>query len=866
MTKRTLVTRMAAVFAAVGLSGPVLAECGGTPQCIGISATSIAEARTNHHPETISSTMAFGNVPVLSSTVKTLYVAAVTGPAGSAARLNPVVIGGPDSAQFTLVGGTCPLAGGDGPRHGNPATDSCTILVKFMPVSPGTKSATLTVPLTPNSPGNVDRRVAALSGVGGNERIAPTLEADVASLISSQLATQRRFAAAQVRNISNRLESLHRTPGIGGGSGTGLRVAANSVGGFGPAPTGPFGSGEAHGALPGFPDGRRDEQAGLEPREPDAATGMMLSLLTTGQVPVMLASDAGAKPGATDGGYWLGGIATFGRIGPEGRDTRFETSGFTVGVDRRLRRDLVVGGAAGYSRSHSTFGSNGSDSRFTGNAVSLYGSYEIVPDTYLDAILGYGTITSKSKRHVTVTNMLATSERDGSQVYGSLAFSKEIRDQNIAWSPYARLEFNRGTLDRTSETGAGISSLTYFEQKYSSSRLALGVRASAVHESEFGRVIPHIRIEYGRELQRAGSATIAYADQPGGTSYSVAPTSEKRGNALIGLGAELLTHRGIVVGFELGTNGRIRENPEYSTRFWLSTALDDMRPRPPGAAPASGKMPFTVSAGLLHDTNITRTGSPTPELSDRIWIVTGGIGDKVEFNDSMSLNYGATLGAEKYQTFDRLDTAILGLRAELAYQAGGLFTSPRFGVYTSLAHDNSRSDLRTGNRFEIGANTRVQVAERTGVSGVLAHNRRSARGDIYDASFTSLRGGADHQLGDHGMLLGALEFRRGDFVSSGIPAADSAAVSDALADDDAFPAKRFVAYRFRGRSLIATLGYRFVLGSRDSFDISWTGIRVKPTQAPDYNKFTYPFRLQRGQGGSSPYSVQQIGITYTMRF
>jgi hypothetical protein len=346
----------------------------------------------------------------------------------------------------------------------------------------------------------------------------------------------------------------------------------------------------------------------------------------------------------------------------------------------------------------------------------------------------------------------------------------------------------------------------------------------------------------------------------------VAPADERRSSGLIGIGAELLTHAGVAVGFEFASNGRIRDNPEFATRLWLSTALDNLRPRPQDMAVASSKTPIFVTAALRHDTNITRTSQPTPELSDRIWTVTGGIDNSFEFNDSLGLILAGMATAEKYQTFDRLDMASLGLRAELAHQAGGLFTSPRFALFTGLAHDSSRSDLRTGNRLEIGANARIPVAERTAVSGVLSHHRRSARGDIFDTSFTSLQAGADHQLGERGRIRLVMEARRGDFVSSGIPAADSAAVSEALADDDAFPDKRFVAYRFRGRSLIATLGYVISLGSRDSFDIAWTGIRVKPTGQPDYTRFTYPFRLQRGDGGRSPYSGQQIDVSYTMRF
>jgi uncharacterized protein YhjY with autotransporter beta-barrel domain len=594
---------------------------------------------------------------------------------------------------------------------------------------------------------------------------------------------------------------------------------------------------------------------------------MLATLLTTGQVPLMLASDAGAQPGIAGAGYWIGGVASFGRVAAGGIETRFETSGLTAGADMVLRPGLVVGGAAGYSRAHDSFGLNGSDTRNTGQSLSLYGSYEVARNLYVDAILGYGRFESRANRYSTVGNALAKSERDGSQVFGSLAVSQQWHDHDASFAPYARLEFGNGRLDRADETGAGIGSLTYLEQKVRSSRLALGLRASITREVEFGRVTPQLRFEYGRDLSRVGAATIAYADQPGGPTYTVLPTSESRNSQLLAVGAEFLTRGGLAFGFELGSNGRFGSKPEYATRFWLSSALDGERPKPGGLAEESKKAPFAASTALRYDDNITRTGAPTQKLSDRIWVVSAGLTDNMEFSDSLVLGVGATATAEKFATYDRLDSAILGLNAELVYQAGGHFAAPRFGLFANAAYDDARSALRKGRRFELGLNARMLVAAQTGVSGVLSHSRRRARGDLYDTDVTAARVGIDHQVGERGTVRLGVEARRGDFVSSGRGMADSAAISEVQVDDDAFASRRFVAYRFPGRSLIGTLGYSLPLGPLDSLGLNWAFIRVKPTQTPDYTRFPpYPTQGLRGAGGNSPYSVQQIELSYIMRF
>lgn len=873
---RKLVVWIATALAVCSFSGQSHAECSTTVQCIGISANSADEAERNHHgglggggttPGSALVTMDFSNRPVASASVKTLYVAAAQGPTGSVVQLSPIRISGPDASQFSLVGGSCALNGGNGPTHGAANTGHCTVLVRFIPTSPGAKTALITVPFPQPSAGSVDRRDATLAGIGGNERISPALDSQVASLIASQVDTLRRFSAAQVTNISNRLASLHRARGLGAAA-QGLAVDRSDRRGpaLPPMPEATATAGADALPPPRLPQDPRGGPAGDAAAGTDTLPRMLAALLTAQQLPVMLASDAGAAPGASDGGYWLSGVASFGRVGPGGNQTRFETSGLTAGADMRLGSKLVVGGAAGYGRARNTFGNEGSDSRNTGQSLAVYGSYEALRDVYVDGILGYGTLSSRSSRHVTTTGATALSDRDGSQVFGSLGVSHELRDENLSWAPYARLDFSLGKLDRVDETGAGISSLSYLQQKQRSSRLALGLRASATHETEFGLVIPRLRLEHGRELKRVGTATIAYADQPGGPSYSVAPAGESRSSTLLGIGAEFLTHRGLVFGFEIGSNGRINRNPEFTTRFWLSTALDDRRPAP-GPAQASAKAPFNVTAALRWDDNITRTGTPTPKLSDRIWSVGAGIDDKIEFSDSLSLAVGAQASADKFVTYDGLDSTTLGGRAELVYQAGGHFAAPSFGVFANAAYDDSRSDLRTGRRIELGVKGRMQVAERAGVSGVVSHSRRRARGEIYDTDFNTARVGADHQLGERGSVRVAVEARRGDFVSSGRAMADSAAISEALADDDAFAAQRFVAYRFPAKAVIATLGYSLSLGPRDSFDVAWTGIRVKPTKTPDYTWFQiYPTMGLPGAGGNSPYSVQQIDIAYTMRF
>lgn len=133
-------------LAALAWTGLARAECGGTTQCIGVGPTE-AQALLAHHgngPATF--TLAFGNQEVgTTSAAQSVFVAAVTGPAGTTAVLGAIAVGGANASEFSVAGGSC-LA--SGPVQGGAA---CTILVTFKPATAGTKSATLTVPLNPPS-------------------------------------------------------------------------------------------------------------------------------------------------------------------------------------------------------------------------------------------------------------------------------------------------------------------------------------------------------------------------------------------------------------------------------------------------------------------------------------------------------------------------------------------------------------------------------------------------------------------------------------------------------------------------------------------------------------------------------------------
>jgi len=955
-------------------SSPALAECGGNTQCIGVGATP-AEAALAHHglgPATF--TLDFGNQVVTTTAgSKTIYVAAVTGPTATQAKLGSITITGTDASQFSVAGGTCLTAG---PIQGGA---DCTILVAFTPTTLGAKSATVHVPLDPpacvgcviertvsatgtgtaappvamattlsvraNTPTTIDLTAlvsgANLAGirisaapakgtavVSGNKvtytpaagytgadafsyetfsstatsapavvtvsvvaRPSPAAEPHVVSLITTQAAMAHRFEAAQIGNISQRLESLHRTvPKTDQARSTALnprlqllrKLSAQSAGqgqadlpyperglvlpGRAPQaePRDPIGTGAGTGRSEEFvpDDPGRTQQAG-------AVARLLANLATTGSIPVLYQNEsASGGAGIPSGGFWTRGTVSFGKQdgSPASSAMTFTTSGVTAGYDTRVSDKLVAGVGLGYARAHAAFGSDGSSSKNQGRSISIYGSYQPAQDFFVDGLLGYGSLDSQSERFVAAAGSFGRSARDGDQLFGSISGGYQYQRDELLISPYGRLEFSSGKLNKASETGAGLSSLTYFEQKLKSLRLALGVRAQSAHETDFGLAVPRVRVEYGRDLTRDGDATIAYADMESGPTYTVTPVGTNRNSLLFGVGSELLTTGGIIAGFDFSATRRASDYSDHTVRLWLATELDG-KPKLNGLFSGMFKNPVALEAGFRWDDNVSRTGGVNTKLGDGVYFLGSGITKSISTSDHTRLKLTGALDADKFERYEKLDNLSLGLGAELQYRHDGRFETPIYGVFARTNWDEARSAMRRGQRTSFGANVRASITDRIELYGVVAQNRRNASSALFDTRDTSASLSADYQYNARGTFYLSGEHRRGDAVSSGLPMADSAAIAKVYAADDAFSRIGLVGYRYAARTTIWTLGYNLRLGNRDSLDLSWRRAVAGPTQTPDYTGLTgYPGLGAPGTGGSSTYTSQQYTLSYLMRF
>ena len=99
---------------------------------------------------------------------------------------------------------------------------------------------------------------------------------------------------------------------------------------------------------------------------------------------------------------------------------------------------------------------------------------------------------------------------------------RELRNGLLLW-PYARADISNGKLKKTTESGVGNLNLIYLEQTVDAVQLSLGLLAESPHSTNFGWVMPRLRVELQYEDEGNSDATVLHASQSAGPSFSITP-------------------------------------------------------------------------------------------------------------------------------------------------------------------------------------------------------------------------------------------------------------------------------------------------------------------------------------------------------
>ncbi len=646
----------------------------------------------------------------------------------------------------------------------------------------------------------------------------PTRDGAVRGLLSAQSEAAQRFSAAQIGNYQRRMESLHR----------------------------------------GAP--AQASQRGL--------MGALASLASSGAMDLAALGNGAFGTGRESSHAWIGGNAQFGRRDADGTRSGldFTTSGVTFGVDRRFGDRFAVGVGLGAARDRTEIGTDGSESRARGVSATLYGSFQPGPSTFLDALLGAGKLDLESRRLVTPASATAQAQRDGRQLFGSLAAGYEYRKNGVLLSPYGRLDFSRDRFDGAVESGAGEYALAYSGQTATWVQGTVGVRAESARETGFGWVTPRLRAEYRHNFRGERTTSIAYADLVDGPRFAFAVDRFERNSLLLGLGADFIVRGGLKLGLGYEMQRASGGQSDQGIRITLSQELlgtgslawlegFSLEPTRP--------LDLQVDAGFTYDDNVTRALSEADKRVDRSFGINLRKSWVFPIATRMRAVVTGSAGGEKFQYHNGLSRLTAGAKGELQYRPSGSFAAPTFAAALQAATDQFESRLRDGERYGATASVRLPLTDRIGLFAAAFHDRRAARSEVFDGRQSGARLNLDWAMGRRASWYVSAEHRRGDHVTSANPFGIHLLKHDGeqrQVVDDAFTGPQLTTARFEGRSWLATLGFNMSLGPRDSLDISWRRVRTRPDNDADVTiGFYAPVPPVR-------YDVNQFFVLYLLSF
>ncbi|ODS62965.1 MAG: hypothetical protein ABS41_07250 [Arenimonas sp. SCN 70-307] len=302
-----------------------------------------------------------------------------------------------------------------------------------------------------------------------NARPDPRDDPGVVAGLQAQVDASVRFASAQQMNIRDRLRQVRS-----GSNGNSNGLALNLNPGFGP--------------------------------------GLGLS---AGQ-----AGDASAMALPEGWGWWTAGAITFGDRNPGAASSEFgfHTDGISLGVDRKVGDNAVLGVAFGLGWNDTEFDGNSSSLSGEQRALSVYGLWR-GSKWFVDGLLGYGEIDFDIRRYSALANANATANRGGDQVFGSATLGYEHAADGNRLVGYARVDASRSKLDAYRETGLGIYDLSYTSQTVDNSTVSLGLEGGSQWFTSSGVMRPYWMVEYRLAVDNRSDVGINYVVLPNATDY-----------------------------------------------------------------------------------------------------------------------------------------------------------------------------------------------------------------------------------------------------------------------------------------------------------------------------------------------------------
>lgn len=245
----------------------------------------------------------------------------------------------------------------------------------------------------------------------------------------------------------------------------------------------------------------------------------------------------------------------------------FNNAGVLLGADYRITDHFLAGLAGGYTNIKSNYIANANVAGGGVNAdvfnVSLFSTYDI-KDFYVDGSFSYGWSNYDVQRRVVIqsnnpgsaggANRTATSNPNGDQYSTALGLGYNFHQAALNMSPFARVNYFHGQIDRYSEQGALGLNLDVNKQNFESLQSSAGGQISYAFSQSFGVITPQTSFTYNHEFMNdSRNITANYSADPNGFKFNAATNSPDRDFFVFATGVSSVLQGGVQMFFNYQT-------------------------------------------------------------------------------------------------------------------------------------------------------------------------------------------------------------------------------------------------------------------------------------------------------------------------
>ena len=266
---------------------------------------------------------------------------------------------------------------------------------------------------------------------------------------------------------------------------------------------------------------------------------------------------------------WTEGSISFGKIGETSLSSAQDIDGFgiTVGADRKMDEDQILGVAVRVGNTDVDVGTFGSAVDTNALSLSVYGINSLEDKNFLKHVFGVSYLDSDIVRKDEGNTNTHTGDREGKQVFGSLDIGREYEDGDLTISSIGSIDGSYTALD--SYTESGTNAISYNDQDIKSLMASLGVLIDRDINLENSNVKSRVNLEYGKEFTSNSKVVTSYVSDS--ESFEYQADNKNRDIYTAGLGLDFKHDQGLTISADY--ERQQIKGLGYINKFTLSTGF-----------------------------------------------------------------------------------------------------------------------------------------------------------------------------------------------------------------------------------------------------------------------------------------------------